>query len=379
MIVNYTEVESIVQLNRLIADRRVVTHCAFQDIDFNQADPIIDQCHFQDCLFLGCHFPNDFYIRTTEDCIIFEELDVPYNAFRSKLYDGRSLYAGYDVNNPDSYKDCFDGIVYQHYLDFGKQTKNIKESLARSIHDNSISGALHAFLDRFNPWQIVGLMGGHGMARTDIQYKQVSILAKTLTETGSVMVSGGGPGAMEATHLGAWMAGRTMAELNEALDILSVAPTFRDPGWLSSAFEVMEQFPQNTYESLGVPTWLYGHEPSTPFATQIAKYFDNSIREDGILTIALGGVVYTPGSAGTLQEIFQEAVQDHYLSFGYASPMIFLGTDFWTKEMPVYPLIQQLVKTGKYKNLLLSLSDSPKDVLEELSYFRSQMKDITPN
>ena len=66
---------------------------------------------------------------------------------------------------------------------------------------------------------------------------------------------------------------------------------------------------QTKYVSLGIPTWLYGHEPSTPFATHIAKYFVNSVREDTILTVAYGGIIFTPGSAGTLQEIFQEAVQ----------------------------------------------------------------------
>ena len=107
--------------------------------------------------------------------------------------------------------------------------------------------------------------------------------------------------------------------------------------------------------SLGIPTWLYGHEPSTPFATHIAKFFENSLREDNILTLAFGGTIYAPGSAGTLQEIFQEAVQNHYLSFGFSSPMIFLGKQFWTEEIPVYPLVEQLMETGKYKNLLLTL------------------------
>ena len=37
--------------------------------------------------------------------------------------------------------------------------------------------------------------------------------------------SGGGPGAMEATHLGAWMAGRNEAEFDDAMDILSTAQT----------------------------------------------------------------------------------------------------------------------------------------------------------
>ena len=205
-------------------------------------------------------------------------------------------------------------------------------------------------------------MGGHGLSRTDRAYSQIAILSKRLTEKGFLMISGGGPGAMEATHLGAWMAGRNEIELMDALHIMSTAPKFTDEGWLETAWRVHDRFPQKDYCSLGIPTWLYGHEPSTPLATHIAKYFENSIREDGILTLAKGGILYSPGSAGTLQEIFQEAVQNHYLSFGYSSPMIFLGTEFWTKEVPVWPFIMDLTERGVYKNLILCLTDKVEDI-----------------
>ena len=193
-----------------------------------------------------------------------------------------------------------------------------------------------------------------------------------MAENGCLMVSGGGPGAMEATHLGAWMAGRTEEETNDALAILQEAPSYKDIRWLDTALQVMEKYPQEKYVSLGVPTWLYGHEPATPFATHIAKYFDNSIREDSILTIAKGGIIYSPGSAGTMQEIFQEAVQNHYLSFGYASPMIFMNKQYWTEEMPVYRLMQHLVDKGKYKNLLMSLTDSLDEIVKALLDFRNK-------
>ena len=132
----------------------------------------------------------------------------------------------------------------------------------------------------------------------------------------------------------------------------------------------MESFPSPAHVSLGVPTRLYGHEPATPFATHIAKYFDNSTREDNIITIAKGGIVYSPGSAGTMQEIFQDAVQNHYLSFGYASPMIFLNKEFWTEDMPVYRLMQHLIDKGKYNNLLLSITDSIEEAEEIIEEFR---------
>ena len=297
---------------------------------------------------------------------------VPYDVTRRALYSADDLYDGYDSKN-DNYEQCYDSRVYQHYIQKGKQSVDVKESLARTLHDHGIHVALDGFFQKYPGRQCVGVMGGHALLRTDPMFHEIAQLSKRLTEQGFYMLSGGGPGAMEATHLGAWMAGQSNKALEDALKILSVAPSFKDAAWLASAFDVIRKYPQQQYVSLGIPTWLYGHEPSTPFATHIAKFFENSIREDSILTLAYGGIIYTPGSAGTMQEIFQDAVQNHYLSFGFSSPMIFLGKDYWTKEMPVYPLLENLMQTGKYKNLLLHLTDSPDDVISELMRFREEI------
>src|SRR5690606_24299966 len=104
----------------------------------------------------------------------------------------------------------------------------------------------------------------------------------------------------------------------QVLDILSEAPYYHDTFWMSAAFEVLENYEGGEKPSLGIPTWLYGHEPPTPFATYIAKYFTNSIREDGLLAMAKGGIIFTPGRAGTTQEVFQEVTQNHYLTLEYA-------------------------------------------------------------
>ena len=109
--------------------------------------------------------------------------------------------------------------------------------------------------------------------------------------------------------------------------------------------------------SLGIPTWLYGHEPPTPFATHIAKYFANSVREDGLVTIAASGLIFAPGSAGTIQEIFQDATQNHYATTGVSSPMVFLNSDYWTKEKPIYPLMKQLAQGYDYERLIAIFDD----------------------
>ncbi|MBQ9470099.1 MAG: hypothetical protein IJU72_04000 [Bacteroidales bacterium] len=302
---------------------------------------------------------------------------VPYEVQRNgRLYNAAELYHGYEPSadaeqDAASFANCYDSRVYRHFKEQGTMARDVNESLARTFHDHGIHWALKAFLAEHDPKRCVGIMGGHAIQRTDPMFATVAMLSKRLTEEGFVMVSGGGPGAMEATHLGAWMAGRTKQEAHEAIGMLaSAAASFKDQQWVASALEVMHRYPQHRYVSLGIPTWLYGHEPSTPFATHIAKYFENSLREDTILTIAFGGIVYTPGSAGTLQEVFQNAVQDHYLSFGFASPMIFMGKQFWTSDVPVYPLMQHLMATGRYKNLLLTLTDDPAEVEQVLKQFQ---------
>ena len=302
---------------------------------------------------------------------------VPYEVLRhGKLYDAEELYQGYEPSDDEeqdraSFANCYDSRVFQHFMVHGNIAAEVNESLARTFHDHGIHDAMKAFLATHDPRRCVGIMGGHAILRTDPMFACVAMLSKRLTEEGFFMVSGGGPGAMEATHLGAWMAGRTDEEAQEAISSLAAAATsYKDWAWLSSALDVMRRYPQTRYVSLGIPTWLYGHEPSTPFATHIAKYFVNSVREDTILTVAYGGIIFTPGSAGTLQEIFQEAVQNHYLSFGFSSPMIFMGKRFWAEDVPVYPMIQQMMEKGRYQNLLLTLTDDPDEIEKVLKDFQ---------
>ena len=302
--------------------------------------------------------------------------EVPYDVTRRQLYDAYDLYEDFHPDIPSTLRTCYDGKVYEHFIRTGKNALDVRESLARTVHDHGVHSALNEFFEQHDPHRCVGVMGGHALPRTTDQYRKIVLLSKRLTELGFVMLSGGGPGAMEATHLGAWLAGRTQDEVDDALLMLTPSPSFHDDGWLSSAFYVMERYPQQQkqYVSLGIPTWLYGHEPSTPFASHIAKFFDNSIREDAILTLPYGGIIYTPGSAGTMQEIFQDAVQNHYVSVGLTSPMIFVGCDFWTNQMPVYPMLQNLMQTGMYKNLILALTDDLDEVVQELQRFQDSLK-----
>ena len=76
-------------------------------------------------------------------------------------------------------------------------------------------------------------------------------------------------------------------------------------------------------------------------------------------SIAVDGVVYAPGRAGTVQEIFQDASQNVYrVVDGRFSPMAFLDTDgCWTRQLPVLPVLQELFGPDQYAESVMVSSD----------------------
>lgn len=368
----YIEIESEKELLKVIEKTSEINSYAFQNLDFFSVENIANKKSFTDCIFLGCKIPESLNNRISKDCLLFPIIEAPYNPFINSLYTPETLFDNYQIGNHDSYEKTTDKIIYNHFLETGKEADDIKETLSRRLHDHSITDALYDFIDKYDEKRLVAIMGGHELLRNDENYLEIVRISKTLTEEGYLMISGGGPGAMEATHVGAWIAGKNEKDLLKVINILSEAPSYKDAKWLDKSFEVLKLFPVSVYESLGVPTWLYGHEPPCPFATKIAKYFANSVREDGLLTIAKGGIIFTPGSAGTIQEIFQEATQNHYLSFGYASPMVFLNTKFWTDNIPVLPFFERMMKEGKYKNIILSKCNNADEAVSAIESFTKE-------
>lgn len=345
-----------------------IEEIAVQSLNLNEVEELILSISFSKCLFLGCTMSDDLLHHLLPDNFIFPLLEVPFNTYPNKLYNKATLYNGFNHQTPQTYSQTLDKVVYDYYQQ-SLAKNSIKDTLAQRLHDHSITDTMHEFIANYDERRLVAIMGGHKVKRTDEMYLQVAQLSKILTENGYLMLSGGGPGAMEATHFGAWMAGRSKDDLLEAAAILSESPIYSDSNWLATSFRVMEKFPDPLFNSLGIPTWHYGHELPTPFATHIAKYFENSVREEGLLALAKGGVIFTPGSAGTMQEVFQDLAQNHYESYGYASPMIFLNVEFWTKARPIFPIIQQMSENGDLMNLNLGLYDNNEDVLKHLKKF----------
>lgn len=365
------EIESVADLEASLNRGDSLEGVAIQGVDLRGVDAFAS-ADLKGTVLLGCQMTEAQAGHAHESgALVFPEFQTgPFKPFRNALYTPAELYEGFDPADPDTYDNTLDAKVYRHWNETGgPHPGSILETLARRIHDHAITDSLDELIAD-GPRKVVAIMGGHGVARGSAQYLRVARISRELTRLGFFMVSGGGPGAMEATHLGAWFAERPLDDLEAGIAVLEKAPTYKHNNWLACAFEVVEAYPRRSSagESLGIPTWLYGHEPPTPFATHIAKYFANSVREEGLLTIATGGVIFTPGSAGTIQEIFQDACQNHYNTTGVISPMLFLGRKFWTEEKPVYPLLEGLARDRAYHSLL-RLTDSEDEVIARIRAF----------
>ena len=49
--------------------------------------------------------------------------------------------------------------------------------------------------------------------------------------------------------------------------------------------------------------------------------------------------------------------------------MVFLDKEFFTKEVPIYPLLEDLLSREKYRGLLISVTDDPQEVIDTLMSF----------
>lgn len=330
-------------------------------------------------LCLGCKLdPEVTADLTHRGALAFPNLPgLPYKAFRASLYTIEELFCpdSFMENcrqaHIDAYSQTLDAQIYRHFCQNGRsRPTDILESLAQRLHDHSITEGIESLI---SGKQVVGIMGGHALLRTDPDYHDIALLARKLALEGFFMISGGGPGAMEACHLGVHFIDRSIDELKTAIGLLSQAPDFKAMNaWLKVGLEVKSAYPPPSAQrasSLGVPTWHFGHEPPNVFASHIGKYFSNSVREDGLVTIAMNGLIFAKGSAGTIQEIFQDQTQNYYITEGAISPMILMGEDFWKWRRPVYPLLCSLAAGKEYNNELY-ITDSKERIIEILKDYR---------
>lgn len=282
-------------------------------------------------LFLGCTFADgDEEELIRRGAVVFPDLPgSPVDTYRTSLYAPRDLY------DAPRYAATLDARAYA----WSQRQPDRDATLAQALHDHAIDQALTVWIAGR---RAVGVMGGHALRRGTAGYADAAHLGHAVGATLTV-ATGGGPGAMEAANLGALLSATEAAGLDEALSRLATVPSFTPSigAWADAAFAVVDEVAEPV-ESLGIPTWHYGHEPPNPFATSIAKYFRNATREAVLLEVCGAGIVFLPGAGGTVQEVFQDACENYYADESSVAPMVLVGREHWTETLPAWPLLRAL-------------------------------------
>ncbi len=338
-----------------------LTGAVIRGLDFTRLEINWKPYQLKDACFLQCRFNSEDIpgILDAGAFILSSPVDLPYQPFRKGLYTWQELLQAEDGEETRDLK------IYRH---FSKSRFNagMQEALWQRIHDYAIDSAMDLLFDRdengASRLKCVAVMGGHGMPRTSNAYLKVALLCQQLSRLGYFICSGGGPGIMEAANLGACLATYEADAIYDSISIMKDVPHYTSPGYLEASIRVLEKYPDHS-DNLAIPTWFYGHEPSNVFASDIAKYFSNSIREDTLLAIALHGIIFAPGSAGTTQEIFMDAAQNHYGTYNYYSPMVFLDRKHYEHDTMIFPILKKLSWGREYSKLIF-ISDEIEEIIQ---------------
>jgi predicted Rossmann-fold nucleotide-binding protein len=350
------EVEDLSDLETVLDSGRPLTGLRFQDLDLTAyEDRLLARTDVEGLVVLGGRLSPTLSAHFgAHHALVFPtDPHAPVDPYRATLYTATELYAGLDEGG---YEATPDFLAYQWTRDAALH-HDAFVTLLRAIHDDSISDAL----DEFTAGRpVVGVMGGHALARASSGYAAAARLGRSLAAAGLVVATGGGPGAMEAANLGALAADEQ--SLVAALDRLGAVPTFRPSvrDWVALALAVRADLPvSDDRHSLGIPTWFYGHEPPNVFCDGIGKYFSNAIREDGLLARSTAGLVALEGAAGTVQEIFQAVTPLFYApAESTLAPLVLVGQEYWSETVPVWAAVRAL---GKERGMdaVVHLVDTP--------------------
>ncbi len=286
---------------------------------------------------------------------------------RRTLYRDSELREGYDPADYRTFAQSFDFKTFLEFISKGSDSPRVFADWdAQARHDAGIGFATTEYMRKVleSGRSFVGVMGGHSLHRTDEGYRLIAELALKLTQHGYVVFSGGGPGAMEACHLGAYFANSTSTEFQAALADLAAypnQPSYADAydnatgaletgakadaalkaisAWYNAALTACSRASGPPGESLAIPTWVWGSEPTNPFATCYAKFYQDGLREQNLIKLVQAGMVFAHGGGGTMRELFQLIENNYYAtSPDKFIPMIFADPgDFWRRHPALAP------------------------------------------
>ncbi|MFZ4115294.1 MAG: LOG family protein [Chthoniobacterales bacterium] len=328
---------------------------------------------------------------------------------RKNLYTVEELFEGYNPEIQESYKTTLDWrISLENQSDHEEEAikaeslkpkdlvrSSKKQKLKKYFHDYFLDVEIKKYLESLQalPHEgchgLIGIMGGHAVPRSSELYFEVAKTARQLTREKYLVVTGGGPGVMEAANLGAWLAPLDDSALPEAIKDITLprANNNQEQFLLQEAWnlrlQTLSSYEKHQRRSLAIPTWHYPHELTNVFATSIAKFFNNAHRETVLLSICEQGIIFFEGSVATVQEVFDAAAQNHHYTTRKKRPLILFNKEYWNpkpnihgdypeKTKPVWPLLLKIAQDTHFENqvTLLSSCEEAIDTVKKIASYR---------
>src|SRR3990167_7598587 len=176
----------------------------------------------------------------------------------------------------------------------------------------------------------VSIFGSARFHRNHKYYKKAYEIASLLSKNGYTIITGGGPGIMEAANKGA---------------------------------------AKNSGVSVGLNIILPMEQKANPFQTKSLTFKYFFARKVMFIKYAMG-YVCMPGGFGTLDEFFEALtlVQTHKI---YPLPLILVGKDYWNGLIHWIKATMLKEKTISKEDIdLMILTDDPKEVLSVINAHR---------
>jgi predicted Rossmann-fold nucleotide-binding protein len=335
------EIESLAAFDaHLRARPGDLRRCRIQAVELVDRGWELRAADVTDAVFLGCVLSESVAgdLRHRGALVFPQAPHLPFDPYRASLYTPQELYEGIEQK---SYEQTPDALAHAWGRD-RREREEVLDEVLRGLHDDSVADALGRYVAGR---RVVGVIGGHALARDSFAFHQAARLGRSLHRAGLTVATTGGPGAMEAANLGAYLAPHTDAALDDAISVLERARGLDDvTAWVRTAFAVRGAFPPTgAGESLAVPTWSHGHQPPNAFATGIAKFLGRAARDDWFLSKSAFDLLFLPGAAGTVRDIFEAVEPLYYTPIGkHTRRIVLVGADHWTRKFPVWPLMRAL-------------------------------------
>jgi len=181
----------------------------------------------------------------------------------------------------------------------------------------------------------ISIFGSARLRENDLYYQKTIEIAKLLAENGFTIITGGGPGIMEAANKGAYLNGSPSVGLNIEL------PQEQEP---------------NSFQSTSLNF----------------RYF--FVRKVMLVRYSIG-YVCMPGGFGTLDEFFEALtlMQTHKI---YPLPLILFGSKFWGGLVDwIEATLVQYETISKEDLAYLKVTDDPQEVLDIMLEHRQWKKE----